>query len=87
VRRALFEILIRGERAKGFPRCKFRGVGGTRAVEQPQELRELAIWYRSRAELGSEADRDWRAGFAEYLEKRAAEIEQLLACGEKRGAH
>lgn len=56
-------------------------------MEQPQELRELAIWYRSRAELGSEADRDWRAGFAEYLEKRAAEIEQLLACGEKRGAH
>jgi len=53
-------------------------------MEHPQELRELASWYRNRAELGNHADRDWRAGFAQYLEKHAAEIEHLQSCVEKR---
>jgi hypothetical protein len=34
-----------------------------------------------------DADRAWRASFAEYIEKRAAEVEQLLACVEKCAAH
>jgi hypothetical protein len=34
---------------------------GTRAVERPKDLRELARLYRNRAEPGSDADRGWRA--------------------------
>ncbi|HLY06627.1 MAG TPA: hypothetical protein VKR31_12860 [Rhizomicrobium sp.] len=53
-------------------------------MEQPGELRELASWYRSWAELGNKADRGWREGFAEYLDQRAAEIERLLTLARKR---
>jgi len=62
----------------------FRGSSGFEVVEQPGELRELASWYRSWAELGNKADRGWREGFAEYLDQRAAEIERLLTLARKR---
>ena len=52
-------------------------------MEQPRELRELASWYRSWAEIGNKEDRCWREGFAEYLDERAAEIERLLDCDER----
>ncbi|HTT82933.1 MAG TPA: hypothetical protein VMF67_05600 [Rhizomicrobium sp.] len=44
-------------------------------MERPQQLRKLADWYRGFAEAGRDEDRAWRIGFAEYLEKVAAEIE------------
>ena len=56
-------------------------------MEQPRELRELASWYRNWAELGNKGDRGWREGFAEYLDRRATEIERLLELAEKRAMH
>lgn len=56
-------------------------------MEQPGELRELARWYRFWAELGTKADRDWRAEFAEYLDRRAAELEHLLSLAQQRATH
>lgn len=56
-------------------------------MEHPRELRELASWYRSWAELGDKADRGWREGFADYLERRAAEVEHLLTLAERRAMH
>ena len=63
-------------------RCRFRGVDGIRPLEQPHELRELAQWYRGWAEVGNDADRAWRFGFADYLEKRANELEKVLSAAE-----
>jgi hypothetical protein len=71
----------------GVARCRFRGVGRIAPLEQPHELRELAKWYRGWAEFGNARDRAWQAGFAEYLERRATEIETLLASAERRPAH
>ena len=56
-------------------------------MEQPRELRELAGWYRSWAELGNKADRGWREGFAEYLERRASEIEASLNVPNRHAMH
>jgi hypothetical protein len=53
-------------------------------MEQSCGLRELANSYRNWAELGNNADRGWREGFAEYLDQRANDIEQLSNCAEKR---
>ena len=52
-------------------------------MQQPQELRKLADWYRGFAKVGHDEDRAWRVSFAEYLEKRADEIERVG----KRDAH
>lgn len=46
-------------------------------VEKPEDLRKLAEWYRSMAEVGHSDHCAWRRRFADYLEKRAAEIESL----------
>jgi len=56
-------------------------------LEQPHELRELASWYRSWAEVGCDEDRAWRIGFADFLEKRAGEIDAVLALAERRIEH
>jgi coenzyme F420-reducing hydrogenase alpha subunit len=45
------------------------------ALETPEELRELAKECRHWAESGGNLDREWRERFAEYLERRAVEIE------------
>jgi hypothetical protein len=44
-------------------------------LEQPHELRAQAQWFRSWAGFGTDADRAWLEGFADYLEKLAGEIE------------
>ena len=48
---------------------------GGLALDNPRELREMAEWYRGMAEVGHTDARAWRIGFADYLDKRAAEIE------------
>lgn len=46
-------------------------------MEDARELRKLADWYRAFAELaGSETARRDRLQFAEFLERRAAELEK-----------
>lgn len=54
------------------------------ALEQPCSLRKLAAWYRGMADVGHTDERAWRIGFAEYLEKRANEIEHVEKCDEAR---
>jgi hypothetical protein len=51
----------------------------TRRVEKPEDLRNLAEWYRSMAEVGHSDDCGWRQRFADYLERRAAEMETAYA--------
>ena len=46
-------------------------------MQQPQELRKSADWYRGFAKVGHDEDRAWRNSFAEYLEKLADEIEHI----------
>ncbi|HLY05718.1 MAG TPA: hypothetical protein VKR31_08225 [Rhizomicrobium sp.] len=46
-----------------------------RLLEQARELRELASWYRSWDNVGTADERRWRAGFANYLDRLAAEME------------
>jgi hypothetical protein len=42
--------------------------------ERAEDLRILAKWYRAFAEVASgENERRWRADFAEYLEREAAD--------------
>ena len=45
-------------------------------MEDPRDLRRLAEWYRRMGEIGHTDDRAWRVSFADYLERRAREIEQ-----------
>jgi len=45
-------------------------------VEKPDELRKLAEWYRSMADIGHSEDCGWRKRFAEYLERRAEDLEE-----------
>ena len=45
-------------------------------MEKPEDLKKLAEWYRSMAEVGHSDDCGWRKRFAEYLERRAAELEK-----------
>jgi hypothetical protein len=52
------------------------------AVERPDDLRRLADWYRSMAEVGHSDDCGWRRRFADYLERRAGELENLSAVAE-----
>ena len=48
-------------------------------MENPGDLRKLAEWYRSMAEVGHSDDCGWRKRFADYLERRAADLEQPAA--------
>ncbi|MGE5268315.1 MAG: hypothetical protein ACM3JG_01440 [Thiohalocapsa sp.] len=45
-------------------------------MENAQHLRDLAAWYRAFAEVGRSDERENRLRFAEYLERRADELEQ-----------
>jgi hypothetical protein len=50
------------------------------SVEDAKELRRLAEWYRAFAELaGNAAERRARLNMAEYLERRARELEKRAA--------
>ena len=44
-----------------------------------RELRTLAEWYRAFAEVGHSDQREDRLWMAEYLERKADELEQLAA--------
>lgn len=44
--------------------------------EHPDEIRELASWYRDLAQLGDELDRRWHLKLVDFLEQRATEIEE-----------
>ncbi|MGC2415659.1 MAG: hypothetical protein WA459_23545 [Stellaceae bacterium] len=48
-------------------------------MEDAQELLKLAQWYRAFAEVGNSADREGRLKLAEYLERRANELEKHAA--------
>ena len=48
-------------------------------MEDPRELRKLAEWYRAFAEVGRIEERESRLKLAEYLERRAAELEKRAA--------
>jgi hypothetical protein len=53
-------------------------------VEDAKELRRLAEWYRAFAELAGNADeRRARLDMAEYLERRAAELEKRSAANDR----
>ena len=43
-------------------------------MDDAHELRKLAEWYRSFAEVGHSANRVERLRFAEYLKRRAEEV-------------
>jgi len=45
-------------------------------MKQPNELRQLAERYRDWAAVAELSDKAWREGFADYLEHRAADLEQ-----------
>jgi hypothetical protein len=52
-------------------------------VEDAKELRRLAEWYRAFAELaGNAAERGARTKMAEYLERRAEELERRAAAND-----
>jgi hypothetical protein len=54
--------------------------GGTLPVEDARELRRLAEWYRAFAELAGNAEtRRDRLKMAEYLERKADELERRAA--------
>ena len=44
-------------------------------MDNPQELRELAEWYRGWAIVGNDEERPARLQFADYLARRAKEAE------------
>jgi hypothetical protein len=44
-------------------------------VEDARELRKLAEWYRAFAEVGRSEHREGRLQLADYLERRARELE------------
>jgi hypothetical protein len=56
-----------------------------RPVEKPDDLRKLAEWYRSMAEVGHTDECGWRKRFAEYLERRAALLEKAESSPDARG--
>jgi hypothetical protein len=45
-------------------------------METPHDLRRLAAWYRSFAEVGHSDERAWRLKLADYLDRRADELER-----------
>ena len=48
-------------------------------MDDVAELRRLAEWYRAFAAIGSADQRENRLKMAEYLERRAAELERRAA--------
>jgi hypothetical protein len=50
--------------------------GRNPAMEDARELRKLAEWYRAFAEVGHSEYRDDRLKWAQYLERRADELEK-----------
>jgi hypothetical protein len=61
--------------------------GGLLTVDDPRELRKLAEWYRTFAEVGRSEHRDARLNWAAYLERRADALERPVADdpGSRRG--
>jgi hypothetical protein len=55
------------------------------AVETAEDLRKLAEWYRSMADIGHSDECGWRKRFAEYLERRAALLETAQSSPDARG--
>jgi len=47
-------------------------------MDDARELRKLAEWYRAFAEVGHSSRRSDRLKFAEYLERRAEELERNI---------
>ena len=45
-------------------------------MDDPNELRKLAEWYRAFAKVGSADQREHRLEFGDYLERRAQELEE-----------
>jgi hypothetical protein len=45
-------------------------------MDDPNELRKLAEWYRAFAKIGSADQREGRLKLAEYLERKAEELER-----------
>lgn len=56
-------------------------------MEEPEDLRKLAEWYRRMAEIGHSDECGWRQRFAEYLERRAAGVELAGARPPQSAAH
>jgi hypothetical protein len=50
--------------------------GDSSAMEKPHDLRRLAEWYRSFAEIGHSDEREWRLKLADYLDRKAEELER-----------
>jgi hypothetical protein len=48
-------------------------------LEDARELRKLAQWYRAFAEVGHSDYREGRLKLAEYLDRRAGELEKRAA--------
>ena len=48
-------------------------------MDDAAELRSLALWYRALATVGSADQREHRMRMAEYLERKAAELEACPA--------
>jgi hypothetical protein len=55
----------------------YSSVFGGMAVEHHHELREKAEWHRGIAEAGDTDSREWRERVADYLERRANELEAV----------
>ena len=53
-------------------------------MESPARLRWLANWNRSFAEVASESDREWRNKLADYLDRRADELERTSSPDENK---
>jgi hypothetical protein len=45
-------------------------------MENARDLRRLAEWYQAFAEVGRSEEREGRLKLAEYLERRAAQLEE-----------
>jgi hypothetical protein len=54
--------------------------GDSSAMDKPHALRRLAEWYRSLAQIGHPDEREWRLKLADYLDRRAEELER---CAER----
>jgi hypothetical protein len=49
-------------------------------MERPEDLKELAAWYRRMAEVGHSDEANSRGRLADYLERRAIELEEHDNC-------
>jgi hypothetical protein len=64
----------------GSPKAYRLASKGVAPLEDARELRKLAEWYRAFAELtGSAVERQRRLAHADYLERRAEELEKRSA--------